>query len=174
MQSYRYPWRLLAFDGLRAAFGIAITFGPLLFLAVSRPLAIVLGALGLLFLWFGIRVLAQCVLSIMPSADGFSISGLQRRYFAWKDLKGLRLAYYAPMRRQNNGWYQLTLMGKEGAVRLDSTLDGFDDLLRSASDAATQAKLTLDPPTRENLAALVPLSGGSPAKGSETIVNDGR
>lgn len=160
---------MLLLDGLRAGIGILMTFGPLVFLTVGRPLAIVLGGVGLIFLWFGGRVLAQCAFSITPSANGLSARGLRRRFLGWKDLSGLKLAYYAPMRRRRAGWYQLTLIGKEGAVRLDSTLDGFDDLLRSALDAATHAGLVFDPSTRENLAAWAHHDGFSRADSSGTM-----
>lgn len=153
LQPYRYPRHTLLMDGLRACFGLSITFGPLLLLTISRPLTIVLWGLGLIFLWFGCRLIAQCMILIVPADDGLSINGFRRWFFGWKDLTGLKLAYYAPFRRRHAGWYRLTLVGKEGAVRLDSTLDGFDDLLKSASAAAASAELTFDPSTRENLAA---------------------
>lgn len=169
LKPYRYPRRMLLFDGLRAGVGILITLGPLLFLTVSRSLAMALGVVGLIFLWFGFRVLAQCMVSIVPSADGLSIRGLRQRFLGWEDLKGLKLAYYAPIRRRNAGWYQLTLMGKEGAIKLDSTMDGFDDLLRSALAAATHANLVYDPSTRENLAAWVHQDDCSRTEGGETM-----
>jgi hypothetical protein len=153
LQPYSYPRHTLLMDGLRAGFGLSITFGPLLFLTISRPLTIVLWGLGLIFLWFGCRLIAQCMISIVPADDGLSINGFRRWFFGWRDLTGLKLAYYAPFRRREAGWYRLTLVGKERAVRLDSTLDGFDDLLRSALAAAAGAKLAFDPSTRENLAA---------------------
>ncbi len=113
----------------------------------------ILWVLGLLFLWFGVRLFAQYMMSIVPSADGFSIRGLRSWFFDWGDLERLKLAYYAPIRRRHAGWYRLTLGGHEGTVRLDSTMDGFDDLLRSALKAAAAAKLILDPSTRENVSA---------------------
>jgi hypothetical protein len=67
----------------------------------------------------------------------------------------MRLAYYAPRRAQQDGWLQLTLRGRSGpAIRVDSTLDGFDDVLRRATGAAARNELSLDPATQANLAAL--------------------
>ena len=153
VRRYRYPAQTLLIDGLRACFGLSITFGPLFFLAVSRPLAVVLLGLGFVFLWFGCQLFAQSMMSISPRADGLAISGLRNWSFAWRDLSTLKLAYYAPIRRQHEGWYRLTLIGTKGKLRFDSTLEGFHDLLQSAVTAAAQAKLEFDPSTRENLSA---------------------
>jgi hypothetical protein len=67
----------------------------------------------------------------------------------------MQLAYYAPRRARQDGWLQLTLRGPSGpAIRVDSTLDGFDDVLRRATGAAARNELPLDPATEANLAAL--------------------
>lgn len=153
LQPYRYPRSILLLDGLRVGLGCVITFGPLLFLTVGWSLALLFGVVGLIFLWFGFRVLAQSVFSIVLSSEGLTSRGLRRRVLTWKDLKALKLAYYAPMRRRHGGWYQLTLIGMGGKIQFDSTLIGFDELLRSALAAANQAGLAFDPSTRENLAA---------------------
>lgn len=153
MQTYRYPRALLLFDGLRAGFGILTSLGPLLFLDVSRILAVVLGGVAVLFLWFSCRVLIQYSVTIVPADDGFLYRGWRRRSWHWQDLRGLKLAYYAPMRRRGAGWYQLTLTGNNQSIRLESTLSGFDQLLRSAVEAADRARLVLDVTTRENLHA---------------------
>ena len=153
MRALHYPRRLLFFDGLRAITGLSICFGPLLFLNVASLLAIVLGSLGLIFLWFLVRVLAQSLQSITIAADGVSSLGLRNTRLAWTGLTGFKLAHYGSLRHRRVGWYQLTLTGEGGALRLDSTLEGFDLVLRSALDAARCADLALDPSTRDNLAA---------------------
>lgn len=150
---YRYPPRVLFLDGLRACGGISITVGPLVFLMVGWPLALALGSVGLIFLWFGLRVLAQCLFSIVSTGDGLSSRGIWPHFLAWEDLSDLKLAYYAPMRRRHAGWYQLTLSGVNGSIRLESTLNGFDELLRLALAAAARADLAFDPSTRDNLSA---------------------
>ncbi len=151
MPHYRYPLSWLLIDGSRAVLGIAVTLGPLAFLELSRPLALFLGALAALFLWFGYRVLVQSFLIITPTTEGLLHKAWRQRLFLWKDLRQLKLAYYAPMRRRNNGWYQLTIRGKQQSLSLDSTLIGFDNVLQAAIDAASDAALTLDVTTRDNI-----------------------
>lgn len=161
MQVYRYPKHVLLLDGLRAGFGILVTFGPLLFLDVGRIMALVLATVGFLFLWFGGRVLSQWFFSVAPSSEGLQKGGASRFFLAWKDLKTLKLAHYAPVRRRQTGWYQLTLSTGDGRISVESTLEGFDDLLRLALEAATDAGLTFDPSTRDNLTAW---AGRKPAR----------
>jgi hypothetical protein len=132
---------------------LLICFGPLFFLTVVPLLAIVLVSSGLIFLWFSGRVLAQCLQSITLTTDGLSSRGLRQTRLAWTGLTGFRLAYYASLRRRSAGWYQLILVGEGNALRLESTLEGFDLVLQSALDAARRADLALDPSTRDNLAA---------------------
>jgi hypothetical protein len=146
-------------DGLRAGIGLLMSLGPLVFLTVGRPLAIVLGGIGMVFLLFGFRVLGQCVFSITATTDGLSSGGLRRRNLDWQELLGLKLAYYAPLKRRDAGWYQLKLIGERDVIRVDSTLDGFDDLMRAALEAAAGAGLVFDPSTRDNLAAWVRRNG---------------
>jgi hypothetical protein len=84
----------------------------------------------------------------------------------------MKLAYYAPRawagaRRRDrrhergergdgqHGWLQLTLQGTRGGpIRVESTLEGFDQVLRRAMAATTQRQLELDPTTTANLSAL--------------------
>jgi hypothetical protein len=83
------------------------------------------------------------------------VSGPVRRRLPWQQLRRLQLAYYAPRRARQDGWLQLTLRGPARApIRVDSTLDGFEEVLRRATAAAAANELALDPTTEANLAAL--------------------
>lgn len=159
MQPCSYPKPLLLFDGLRAAVGIALTTGPLLVLEVSHYLAILLAALALLFIWFGYRVLTQSITSVTLKADGLLYQGWRQHQLDWQDLNGLKLAYYAPMRRRGSGWYQLTLKSNGKSLSLESTLAGFDNLLPAAIKAANDANLTFDASTSDNLQAWLDKDG---------------
>ena len=168
LQAYHYPRSLLLFDGLRACFGMLVSLGPLIFLDINQILAVILSMMAGLFLWFGYRVLVQYRIAIVPTDDGFLYQGWQQHNWRWQDLKGLKLAYYAPMRRRGAGWYQLILKGKDKSIRLESTLIGFDDVLRSAATAAHHKELALDVATSENLHAWS-LESGTGARGSGLV-----
>jgi hypothetical protein len=98
------------------------------------------------------------------SATGVALCGPVRRRLPWQQLRRLRLAYYAPRRARRDGWLQLTLRGRSGpAIRIDSNLEGFDELLQRAAGVARHNELTLDTTTQANLAALGLGAGAPPA-----------
>ena len=162
MQHYRYPASTLWPDYLRVAFGLAATAGPLVALDLARAVAVVLSGLALLFAWFGMRTALRQLSWIELSATDVALCGPLRRRLPWQRLQRLQLAYYAPRRARRDGWLQLTLRGPDGpAIRVDSNLTGFDELLRQAAGVAARNGLSLDSTTEANLAALG-LATGSP------------
>jgi hypothetical protein len=159
----RYPVAALYADYLRVALGLALTAGPLLLLDLAGPVALLLGLVGLLFAWFGARTVIRHLSRVELSAHAIALSGPVSRRLVWTELERMKLAYYAPHRVRADGWMQLTLRGRNGsAIRLDSTLAGFNEVLGAASRAATANSLSLDAATQANLAALGLGAGASP------------
>jgi hypothetical protein len=155
MSHHHYPTTALYPDYLRVAFGLTLTAGPLLLLDLATVPAWLLGGLALLFGWFGLRTGMRQLSSIELSPEALAVHGPLRRRLAWRQLERLKLAYYAPRRARDGGWLQLTLRGAEGRpIRMESSLDGFDQVLRRAVDAAAANGLELDPTTEANLASL--------------------
>lgn len=151
----RYPTATLYADYLRAAFGLALTLGPLLLLDVAAVVVALLAVLGLLFAWFGMRTVSRHLSRVEVSQNAIALRGPVTRHLAWGDLERMKLAYYAPRRSRDDGWLQLTLRGADGcSIRLDSTLAGFDQVLGQASRAARAKALPMDAATHANLAAL--------------------
>lgn len=151
----RYPMASICGDYLRAGLGLVLSLGPLLLLDVAGPLVVLLGVLGALFAWFGMRTVSRHLSRVELSGQAIALRGPVSRHLAWGDLDRMKLAYYAPRRARDDGWLQLTLRGGGGgSIRLDSTLTGFDQVLGQASRAARQKALPLDAATHANLAAL--------------------
>jgi hypothetical protein len=174
MSTHRYPIGALSSDYLRVAVGLALTLGPLLLLELAAPIAWLLAALAILFVGFGLRTGVRQLSAVELSPQGIAIRGPVSRHLAWDELARIKLAYYAPRgwgsaRRRDRyhergareegqrerGWLQLTLQGTRGRpVRVESTLEGFDQVLRRAMAMATRKQLDLDPTTTANLSAL--------------------
>jgi hypothetical protein len=166
----RYPISALYADYLRVGFGLALTLGPLLLLDLAQVIAALLGVLGLLFAWFGVRTVLRHLSRVELSGDAIALSGPVSRHLAWDELERMKLAYYAPRRFRDDGWLQLTLRGRHGgAIRLDSALVGFDQVLRQASRAARAKSLPLDTATHANLAALGLGAAGGPDQAASPV-----
>jgi hypothetical protein len=172
MSRHHYPISALSSDYLRVALGLALTLGPLLLLELATPIAWLLSALAVLFVWFGLRTGLRQLSAVELSPQGIAIRGPFGRSLGWDELARMKLAYYAPRgwgsaRRRDRqherserddgqrGWLQLTLQGTRGRpIRVESTLEGFDQVLRRAMTTASRRQLELDPATTANLTAL--------------------
>jgi hypothetical protein len=172
MSTHQYPISTLTSDYLRVAVGMALTVGPLLLLDLAPAIAWLLSVLAVLFVWFGVRTAVRHLSAIELSPQAIAIRGPLGGRLAWDELERMKLAYYAPRgrisaRRRDRpdarherdegqrGWLQLTLHGSRGRpIRVESTLDGFDQVMRRALAAVGRRQLSLDPTTMANLAAL--------------------
>ena len=177
---YRYPIASLLPDGLRAAAGLAFTGLPLAMLPVAPWFGIVLGAGALLFGVFGVLTALRARTEVRVDRDGIEVSPGRGR-LRWAGLRSVRLRYFAVRRERERergqgrrrGWMQLVLKGDGRVVRIDSRLDGFDDVLRRSAAAA--AGLPLDPVTRANFeAAGAPVAPDSAEERSGAGVRNGR
>jgi len=184
MSTHHYPIGPLSSDYLRVAVGLALTLGPLLLLDLATPIAWLLSILAVLFAWFGLRTVLRQLSAVELGSEGVAIRGPLGGALAWDELARMKLAYYAPRswssaRRRDpqreprddrqQGWLQLTLQGTSGRrIRIESTLEGFDQVLRRALAVVARKELALDPTTTANLAALG-LDRDDPAAGALTL-----
>ena len=170
--TYRYPVSSLVPDGLRALVGLAFTGIPLATLSIASWFGIVLAAGVVLFGVFGAVTVLRAGTEVRVDNDGVEVRPGRRGQVSWGRLRSVKLRYFAVRRERERergtgarrGWMQLVLKGEDGVVRIDSRLDGFDDVLRRAATAA--ARLSLDPVTRANFEAAgfpaVDPPGGAP------------
>jgi hypothetical protein len=164
MSLHAYPRSAAAADLVRAGLGCAFALTP--FVAASPPpdvAAALLAMLGI-FAALGWRGVLLLFIRIEVGAAGVSVSGLlsgilgpkpTSREVPWRDLRRVKLAYYATRRDGRSGWLQLTLESADRArLCVDSRLDGFRHLALAAAKVAVANHLALDPPTRSNFQAL--------------------
>ena len=154
MREFHYPTRALAGDYARAGIGLLVTLGPLLFVPASPVMMVILGGLAALFFAFGARTALRQWTVVRMDDAGIAADGLLRAQIAWSELEGLALAYYSTRRDRTRGWMQVTMKGRGSRLRIDSTIDGFSDIVRTATRHAEQRGLGLSPATMGNLAAM--------------------
>ena len=151
---HRYPVQSVAADYLRAAAGMALTLGPLVFFNLVPPMVYILGGLGALFLVFGIRTLLRHLAHVEVSAEGVTMGGPAGSAVLWQNLDAMSLNYFTTRRDKQGGWMQLKITEKGRAVTLESSLPGFDGIVAQAFHAARANGVALDPRTLANLPAL--------------------
>jgi hypothetical protein len=155
---HRYPMRSLVRDYIRAAIGFLVGVVPLTLGNPGLFFTIVLGALAAMFLGYGVRTLVMQLTAFEVRPDGLAVHGPRRRFFAWDDLREVRLRYFSTQRDKQrrdleSGWLELKLTGPAGKLRIDSELMGFPMILEAVARAAETRALALDETTAENLQA---------------------
>ncbi len=183
VRTYRYPAASLVPDGLRSLAGLVFTVVPLVSFPVPPWFGAVLAAGAALFAMFGVSTAMRGRTAVRVGGDAIEVG---RRRLPWAGLTRVKLRYFRVRRererdrRSGGGWLELVLAAGGGRrARIDSRLDGFDDVLRRVAEAAAAANLPLDPATRANFEAAGapvvdiaadpdPVSGGDPGSGPDS------
>ena len=126
-------------DYVRAAAGVVLCGAPLLLLDVNRWLAVILLAAG--FLLFarlpGAHGACATRTRYVLGPDTLCADGPAGTLVEWSRLDRLKLSYYSTKRDRTSGWMQLAVGSAGGrTVKVDSSLDGFHDIVERAAQAA--------------------------------------
>ena len=151
MSHHRYPRKSLLADYARAAVGIAVIGVPMVLADLSGFVGLLVVALWALFAAYGARTAIRHLTTVEVSEIGIRTLGPLAREIPWEELRDIQLRYYATRRDRVGGWMQLKVRGAGGSISLDSTLDGFDDVLAWVAEAAHGRGIELNEATRENL-----------------------
>ena len=154
MTPCRYPRAVIRGDYVRAGAGFALSVVPLVVVGSVPAVAIIFGLSTAVFMVFGFRTWKRSRLAITVDDKGISTSGAGRARLRWVDVVEVRLNYYTTRRDRSGGWMQLIVKGRTIQVRVESTLDGFEDVARAAAIAARRNKLALNLTTVSNYLAL--------------------
>jgi hypothetical protein len=151
----RYPRPTLVADYMRATAGVLLCGTPLLLLEVNRWLALILGLGFLLFAVFLARTALRHLTRYVLGPDTLCADGPAGTLVEWNRLDRLKLSYFSTKRDRRDGWMQLTVGSVGGrTVKVDSSLDGFHDVVERAARAAEASGLPLSEATRANLKAM--------------------
>lgn len=162
----RYPRQTVWADYIRATAGVLLCGLPLLFLEVNPALGLVLLAGLVLFALFLVRTALRHRTRYLLADDTLCADGPAGAVVEWHRLDRLKLSYFSTKRDRTDGWMQLTVGSAGGrAVKIDSSLEGFHDVVERAAAAARSGGLELSHATRANLRAM----GISVAGQEETV-----
>jgi hypothetical protein len=151
----RYPRETLWADYIRAGSGALLCGLPLLVVEVNRWLALILVAGFVLFGAFFARTALRHRTHYLLGPDTFCANGPAGTLVEWNRLDRMKLSYFSTKRDRTGGWMQL-VVGSAGArpVKIDSSLDGFYDIVERAARAAETRGLDLSRTTRINLRSM--------------------
>jgi hypothetical protein len=151
----RYPRETLWADYVRAGIGALLCGLPLLLVEVNQWLAVILAAGFLLFGAFFVRTALRQRTHYLLGPDTLCADGPAGTLVEWGRLDRMKLSYFSTKRDRTSGWMQL-VVGSTGArtVKVDSSLDGFYDIVERAARAAESRGLELSRTTRANLRSM--------------------
>ncbi len=153
-EGYRYPRRAQTAAYLRSAAGLIMVGIPIALGDPGVTASIILGAIALAFAIYGARAWLRGRGRVHVSSVGISVSGPLPSAIRWEDLTDVRLSYYSTKREKHDGWMQLKIAGKSKKITIESTLDGFANVVRLAIGEAQARRIELSPSTRNNLRPL--------------------
>ena len=149
-----YPTSAMVGDYLRSA-AVVVPVG-VLFAAVpvGAVSATVLGGFAAIFAIFGLRTVLRHGTSLEMTDTELRAQGAWRRIIPWDELDRMKLTYYSTSRDRRGGWMQLELGANGARVKLDSRIDGFNQLVWRAAEVAAARGIALNEATMANLDAL--------------------
>jgi hypothetical protein len=151
---HAYPASAMVGDYLRAAAGLVPVGVLFATLPVGTVAASILGSFAAIFAVFGLRTALRHGTSVEMTDTELRAQGLRHSTIQWAQLDHMRLAYYSTRRDRRSGWMQLDLGAGGAKVRLDSRIEGFDQVVRRAAAVASERGLALSEATWANLQAL--------------------
>jgi hypothetical protein len=151
---YSYSSSAMLGDYLRAAAGLVPVAAIFATVSVDTVPAVILLGVGAIFGAFGVRTALRHGTILEVGESGMRSVGLRRAAISWAALDRMKLAYYSTRRDRKSGWMQLQLGAGPARLTLDSRLDGFEQVVRQATLAATARELDLSEATVANLQAL--------------------
>ena len=154
MTGHRYPPSALVADYARAGLGFAITASLAFFAQIAPVITYILSALAAVFLLYGVRTAIRQQTRIEIGEQGIEAAGPMGASIAWGELTDVQLRYYSTRRDRQDGWMQLGVKGAGRTIKVDSSLDGFDDVVASVVAAAERRGLAFGEPTLENLRSM--------------------
>lgn len=153
-RKFGYPRREVIRGYLRAGAGLLLTLFPLILGRPGMVGATVLGVIALTFAIYGIRTWLRGRGVIGIDDQGIFLSGPLRKAVRWEALTDVRLSYYSTRQDKSSGWMQLNVTDGLRKLKIESTLEGFKEVVARVIGEARRRGIELSPTTRNNLRPL--------------------
>ncbi|MBV8738559.1 MAG: hypothetical protein JO007_15115 [Alphaproteobacteria bacterium] len=154
MTRHSYPSSAMIGDYLRATAGFCPAVAILASASVGPVATAVFVSIAALFALFGLRTGLRHATRFEATETGLSALGPLAATILWAELDRMELAYYSTRRDRRDGWMQLELRAGTSSIRLDSRVDGFEQLVERSALAAALRGIELSSTTAANLQAL--------------------
>jgi hypothetical protein len=151
---HRYPPQTLIGDYMRAGLGLLLTVPPLLFLDPDTAIALALGIVAAVCLFFVARTVERNRAAVSLDDEKITLTGFRSASVRWAELARMTLAYYAVKRDKTGGWMEITLKDANATIKLDSRLENFGAIVIKAAQVARERRIPLNQITLSNLKAL--------------------
>ena len=153
-RTYRYSRAAIMGAYARSAVGLAFTLVPLAALEPAPWLRAVLLVGAALFLVYLAKSVALHTAQIVVDANGIRTEGLFGADIAWDALRSVELNYYTTRNDRSQGWIELVVRGRRGTIRIQSVLQGFNEIVACVVREAEARNRAFDDRTRTHLAML--------------------
>lgn len=150
---YRYPPGAIYRDYLRGGIGVTLFLLPVAVFELPEVSIYICLIFSILFIFhLGQTVVRQRTCIDMD--DQVIRNRGNATGFAWRDLNTFVLRYFSVRRDREAGWLEIRLGSERQRLRLDSRIEGFNEIAERAARAAADNQLRLDSATISNLKAL--------------------
>ena len=142
-------------DYLRGAIGLFVTFGLLIAATKITIFQYLFAAGALLFLGFFLRTAQRHLTTFRFSNDAFQAKGPFGKSISLPAVIDIRLRYFSTRkdRTGESGWFELTIRDPKSKISVDSTINGFDQIMQNCLGIIHQNKLTPSETTIENFSS---------------------
>ena len=155
MTIFHYPISALRGDYLRGAIGLFVTVGLLIAATKITIFQYLFAAGALLFLGFFLRTAQRHLTTFSFSNDTFQEKGPLGKSISLPAVIDIRLRYFSTRkdRTGESGWFELTIRDPKTKISVDSTINGFEQIMQNCLDIIHQNKLTPSETTIENFSS---------------------
>ena len=152
---YYYNQSSIIGDYIKSAVGLILIITAIIFLDLTQILQFIFIFIVILFIIFTIRTFIRHKSHYFFQNNILYQYGIFHKKLPLDQLINLRIKYFSTARNYENGWFQMKLATKDVKLVVDSSLNGFDIIAKTAATALRNKNLPIDDNTNINLQAIL-------------------